>query len=319
MIVPIIYPSAGEFWLNSDVYSLLGYSLNSRKLTNLPVSYAYDISAYDAEDISAILNLQLPLHVTSPDIRFKRHGTHCVTQARSLPFPEKSFVHFRKQQYDIYIASPELCFVQAARKLEFTDLVRFGYDLCSIYYPDVSSAYKQRNRISFTSASLLKEYAVKNHSLYGSASARKALRYVHDYSNSPMETRIALFFCLPIECGGCAIPDIELNKAIRLTDVGRILNGCNELRADLAVTRKKIAIEYNSNAFHLTPEQYSVDMNRQIGISQAGWKYIPITAGSLRSVHSLTDIANIIRKQLRLLELNSNDRARHDLFFKLFK
>lgn len=318
MIVPIIYPSAGEFWLNSNADAFLGYSLNNRKLTNLPENYDYNVTAYAAEEVAAILNLSTPLHLTSPDIRFKRSGHKCVIQTRPSPFPKNSFVHVKKQQYDIYIASPELCFLQAARRLDFLDLVKFGYDLCSIYYADVSSKYSQHNRISFTSVPLLKEYALNNHSFYGSAIARKALSFVRDNSNSPMETRLAMFICLPSEYGGCGISDLEMNKVIRLTDAGRIINGCAELRADLAVTQKRLAIEYNSNAFHLTPDQYTSDMNRQIGFSLAGWKYIPITAGNIKSVHALVDIMNIIRDELKLSPLNSNDRKCHDLYFKLF-
>lgn len=253
MIVPIIYPSAGEFWLNFNNGSFPDYSIQNRRLTNLPKGYQFKVTAHDAIAVAKYLSVSSPLYLTAPAMKYKRYGKNCIVLSREIPFPENSFVCIKHKQYDIYIASPELCFLQAARSLDFKDLVKFGYDLCAQYSIDPTSETGQRGRKLITSVNILKEYAKKNRSFYNSILARKALRYVHENSNSPMETKLAIFASLPEDQGGCAIPGLEMNKSIKLSNYGKLLLNCSEIRADLAY--KKNIWQLSITVIHFTLHQ----------------------------------------------------------------
>ena len=314
MIIPIIYPSAGEFWLNSDPYSLLGYSFNNRKLTNLPSGFPFRVTSKAAFEVTEILDLSRPLYVAAPHQDYKRYGSNCVIHSYPRPFPQKSFVRLQRGRYDLYIASPELCFMLAARSLDLIDLVKFGYDLCAMYYETPQSRIGQMQRTSFTFSSLLKEYAIYNHNLHGSAKALKALKYVRDYSNSPMETKLAMFSLLP---SGCGLSHLEMNKTIDLTGEGKRLVGYSQIRCDLAFSNK-VAVEYNSNAHHLDAARYTDDMNRQTALKLAGYKYIAITAGHISNYHSFINVMNALMAELGMPLLDENDPARTNLYFRLF-
>lgn len=312
MIVPIIYPSAGELWLSRP--QILNYQFNNRNLADLPRNFAFSITFRNAAEVADLLCISRPLHVKAPSQNYKRRGKKCVVYSHSDP--PHSYVPMRQGDYEIYVACPELCFLQAARTLDFIDLVKFGYDLCALYYANPEGEFGQSDRISFTFKSFIKEYLTANHSSYGAARALKALRYVNDFSNSPVETRLAMFICLPEKYGGCGMRHIEMNAPIALTEEGAELTGQEEIRCDLLFS-KRVAVEYNSNAVHLNPAQYTSDMNRQNAINLAGYKCIVITAGDIRRLSTLEASVNAIRAALRMPPLSRNPKRR-DLFIRLF-
>ena len=314
MIVPVIYPSAGEFWLHSDPYTLIGYSFNSRKLMDLPAGYEFSVTSKIALEVAEILDVSTPLFLTAPHQNYKRKGRSCVVQKHSV-FPPNSFVYLRRREFNIYLACPELCFLLAARSLDLIDLVKFGYDLCALYYENPESKYGQSDRVSYTFTSLIKDYLVANRSFHSSVKALKALKYVYDFSNSPMETRLAMFSSLSEKYGGCGMRLSSMNKAIILTEEGRQLTGYGELHGDLVFDR--VVVEYNSNALHLDAAHYTDDMNRQTALKLAGYDYIAVTAGNIKNYYSLINVMNAIRVKLKMKPLE-DDPLRKKLYIRLF-
>lgn len=318
MIIPIIYPSAGEFWTQNNPETLLGYSFNQRRLTDLPPAYQFCVNSEIAREAAEILGVSRPLHLAAPHQNYKRRGPNCVVHAYPNGFPPDSFVYFRRRNYDMFMACPELCFLQAAhsRALDFIDLVRFGYDLCAGYYPVPDHKFGQRPRTSFTFAHWIQEYAAVNHAFYGSAKALKALRYVCDCSNSPVETKLAMFSVLPSQLGGCDFRNPKMNKAITLTPEGKDLVGVPQIRGDLVFG--KTVVEYNSNAAHLDPARYTDDMNRQTALKLAGYEYIAVTAGHIKNFYIFMDVMNAIAAALKLPPLEETPERRK-LFYRLFQ
>lgn len=102
MYFPIIYPSSGEFWLNSN--DLSGFSRVSKLRTSLPPGLQFQITSNAADEVADILNLTRPLHLSAPHQNFKRKTLSCIVQARTCPFPPDSFVHLTRRGYDIYMA-----------------------------------------------------------------------------------------------------------------------------------------------------------------------------------------------------------------------
>lgn len=306
MIIPIIYPSSGEFWLQHGSYN--------SKLTDLPTDFRFAVNSQAACDVADILGLSRPLFLSSPDEIFKRKGPNCVIRFNQYSFPPNSFIHLKKGGYDIFIACPGLTFMIAARTLDLIDLILFGYELCAIYH---EGKYGRKERHPAATVRLIKEYVLKNSYIRGSKKALKALKYIRDHSNSPMETKLAVFSVLPPKLGGCGLSNLEMNRVINLTDEGRLLMGCTQLRGDL-VFNEILAVEYNSNAFHLTPEAYTNDMNRQTAMHLAGFHYIGITSGNVKYYHSIIATMNAVRLELGMSPLDDNP-AREELYYRLFK
>ena len=319
MIIPIIYPSAAQFWLN---YTHPGYSLESRNLTDLPEDYELIASQYEAREIAKLLGLSLPLHLVSKRKENQRHRASCVCRFRHDPFPKDSFYHFhldshiQNEGYEIYVACPELCFLQAARKLDMTDLIKFGFDMCAKYKYNEFASYAQDERAIFTTPGLIENYINTAGGFYGCRPAKKAVRFVLGNSNSPMETKLAILMVLPIRLGGYGMPKPQMNKKIDLTAAAgkkssksknRFKNknsdavallGYDYVHADIAWP--KVVCEYNSNAAHLTPHKYTDDNNRRTALRSAGYEYIGITAGNLRSLRSIDSCMMNIRRALHL-------------------
>lgn len=272
----------------------------------------------DAIELSAVLGLEKPLYISAPNAVYRRKTQSCIVRSRDNPFPENSFFYLTEKQFDIYIACPELCFLQVAREQDMIDLLLFGFDICAIYYVTKEAEFGQAGRIPLTSVETLRQYISEAHAFYGASKALNALRYIRNDSNSPMETRLAIFLILPESLGGCGIPWIEMNSPITLLPEGAKLLKYKTVRGDMVIHIARMVIEYNSDKVHLNSQSYTDDMNRQSAVKNAGYKYFAITKGNVNDISSLMGVVNIIRKELSLPPLDENDLQRQKLFHRLF-
>ena len=71
-----------------------------------------------------------PLDIMVDDPAKRRNTPEQVCHVWAGPLPERSFVDIG---HGVYVASPALCFVQAAAKLSFFELTELGYELCGKY------------------------------------------------------------------------------------------------------------------------------------------------------------------------------------------
>ncbi len=304
MFLPIVFPSAAEFWLKTDP-DLIYYAFNNRRLCDLPDDFFCAAPASGkmrqaARDILRTLDLTSPLTLVCRDPDMRRSSANLRIRSCSVGFPPASFFHMKKAGHDLYIACPELCFWQASAKLDRLQLIKLGFDLCSIYMPNEKSEYGQQSRTLITSAELIGQYLNNFNGCKGIKKARHALCRICDFSNSPMETRLAIIAVLPIEEGGYGLPLPDLNYGIRLTpDATRVL-GRNELRVDMAWPAQKFAVEYNSNLSHLSADQLTEDANRISVLTRVGYTLITLTAGNVMEMHKLDSAMQLIRHSLGL-------------------
>ena len=66
MIIPIIYPSAGDFWLHLDTELLTKNSIINWGHTGLPPDQPFGVTAEDVRRVTKCLDLKLPLYLISP-------------------------------------------------------------------------------------------------------------------------------------------------------------------------------------------------------------------------------------------------------------
>jgi len=318
IIAPIIYPSSAEFW-KGGFPTHYNYAFNQRLLTDVPAFYK--ITSADAQDVAERLELSFPLWLFPCDANPSHTGKFYNTRCQNTPLPPNSF--FKIPNLNIYVACPELTFIQAARHLDFISLVQLGFDLCSQYYSDYKAEYGQSSRTIVTTPEQIIAYAKDSNNMHGSAKAIRAAKYVLDSSNSPMETKLAIILVLPIRLGGFGLSGIEMNGGIELSKRGQLLMGVIDIRGDLVWRRKKLAVEYNSKLAHNNDAAYYNDSNRHTALKDSGWNYIGVTPRNLRTFDALEELAGIIRKQLGLPAkkelLAAYEDKRRDVYYQLFK
>ena len=129
----------------------------------------------------------------------------------SRPLAPGSFFEVRP---GIYVASPELIFLQMASILDLPHLVKLGDELCSSYREDDYDARGFMQVTPRTNVARLARYIDKMAGCKGAKAARYALRFVAGNAASPMEVALVMLLCLPKRYGGYGLPLPEMNGLV---------------------------------------------------------------------------------------------------------
>jgi len=152
------------------------------------------------------------------------------------------------------VTGPERTFVDCAGRLSFVELVQLGDWLI---------------HTGRTTLDALTAYALDRH-LHGVRRARRAVTYVRENVESPMETVIRLLLVF------ARLPEPRCNVVL-LDDDGRFLG-----RGDLVLDRWKVLIEYDGWHHERSSAQRQQDIRRRERIEAAGWVVIVITSTDLK-------------------------------------
>lgn len=216
----------------------------------------------------------------------------------TVQIPEKSFMRV-KNASDVYVASPEACFVQLAADLSLVQLVKLGFELCGSYAIQQSAHGGFTPREPLTSVDALARYLEKADGLKGVKRARQALRYIANNSASPAETKICMLLCFPAVSGGFGLPLPTLNHRIDPTRSGAPLTSRQHFRLDLYWPQIRTAIEYDSELFHATDHRQSGDASRRNALEAMGHRVITLTKGQLFDANEFERVASIVMRQLK--------------------
>jgi very-short-patch-repair endonuclease len=96
---------------------------------------------------------------------------------------------------------------------------------------------------------------------------RAALPLLHERSESRRESILRILFVR------AQLPGLEVNFPIRTS-------GGFRYRADLAIPRVKVVVEYQS-AFHESPERFRSDMTRKSRLTTDGWTVVEVNSDDL--------------------------------------
>lgn len=304
MIIPIIRTSALEFWLDGT-----GKNDNpiKRPALNLPSHFDFSINTQIASALAREYHLSTPvcLMVQNNKHRYSNEAFHSFPCPKSMP--ANSFVeltdHFGET---VLMSSPEAGFLFAAATLPFYEVVRVGCLLCSMYVSDRSQAMLQRSRLPVTSVKKIRQYLKGADNAHGIKIARKAINYVIDNCNSPMEVSLAVLSCLPISRGGYALKRPAMNGEIRLMLAVAKKMGIQKCHCDMVWEEQKTVLEYESNLTHLDKYQHEYDKKRSSAITLSGYQIINLTAGQLTSFSKTDETFFMIR---HILEMQKNTRT----------
>ena len=219
---------------------------------------------------------------------------------------------------DVYVASPEFCFLLMAERRSVIELALLGYALCGGYFP-ACSRVGFVNTHPMTSTKKLRSYLDRFPAgTRGIAKARRALGWVIDGSLSPMESRCAMLITLGRHYGGYGVQPPQLNPRIELSPEARRLSRQSYCKVDLYWPEIRYGIEYNGAGFH---EDIDHDSRREIALHAEGIVTTTITASQVLDQLQFREIIRTVTGRLgkRLRKPPADIAAyRHSLLAELF-
>jgi len=253
----------------------------------IPVIEYHDLKEWSKQNY---LRLSKPLHIMvgekSDTIRMRNFQSH----VSSIKLPFGSFIEVDK---NLAVCSPELTFLQMASKLSLVGLIQLGYELCGTYRIDRTNTPERgfRDDIPLTSIDKLTSYINKVEGFKGIKNARRALGFICMNSASPMETVLAILLCLPYRMGGYSLPKPSLNSAIKVPSTSHI-----EYKCDLFWPKTKVAVEYDSDAYHTGSDRINQDAIRRNALLAAKINLIIVTRKQIYATNAMNNIAYNISK-----------------------
>ena len=152
-MIYITYPSALQYWLTKNP---------KRPFKKINIRETLKPSAIEIRDIADALDLTLPLSLMVAD--HGQHGRTSLCKYYTVPsnIAEGSFIRLNSE---VSVASPEFCFLLAAKSCEIPRLVEIGNALCAAYY--LRGSLVQETRDPLTSVAKIKHYLEKSSNCHG--------------------------------------------------------------------------------------------------------------------------------------------------------
>ncbi len=239
-------------------------------------------------------------HVT----KTSRLSTHLLSGS----VPMGSFIDIG---HDLLVSTPAFMFVQLATKLDFTELILVGLELCGHYSKwrlppatfeeqQLSAREHKENRdttfklIPAARAQRISAYVERNNGMRGVSKARTALKWLLDESASPMESALYLLLCLPRARGGYGLPQPTLNPKVTISTT----DGITERYPDLYWIARAIDVEYNSDDDHSGEWARYRDSRREVQLVTNKITVLPLTRVQLMNVDLFYEFADGLRKLL---------------------
>ena len=181
------------------------------------------------------------------------------------------------------VASPELLFLQLACKLDIHRLILLGLQLCSHPPGNPSEAITTKQK--------LKTFLAKASGHRGHLKALRAVKYIEDGSASVMESMAFMILTLPHALGGYGLDGAVFNHEIRLKDEAGKRLGQKRCFTDLYYKLAKLAVEYESFAFHNNPSEQGKDVMRSAILDRQGVEVMRLTTIQLYAKDACMDFA----------------------------
>ena len=196
----------------------------------------------------------------------------------------------------IYVAAPELCFVQLAKSMDLLDSIELGMELCATY--SLGSERVVGRRGVMTTRDEVLSFLGRNAGMHGAGMARRAMKYVVDGSASTMESLLAMAFSLPRGMGGRGVRGVELNAPVRLRRGSRDWMGVSEICPDLLWRSAGICVEYDSDSWHEDSGARDRDSWRRLALESVGLRVITVRKQTAFSPSKLAEVGDILGRRV---------------------
>jgi len=264
---------------------MVAYISGMRAAVRWPIPYLASALDVSEDELARFADKDADgITVTSHDVRFREAGRR--VRSTALRLPPGAIV----KRYGEWIASPELVFLELAGKIPFHQQVSLGLQLCAHPPGKPEQAVSSKQKI----VSLLKD--APGH--IGYRSALRAANYIENGSGSIMESFAFMALTLPNMRGGYGLSGAVLNPAIELSPEGQKRLKQRHCFPDIYYAKEKVAVEYQSLAFHATPKQQGKDMVRATALELQGITVLHMTTVQLHDEDNCRDFAHHLARCL---------------------
>lgn len=224
--------------------------------------------------------------ITVPDhsARFRRKGVK--VHGCQLPLPANAVV----SRNSIKVSSPELLFLEFARRLDMHRLILLGLQLCS-YKPGQPSQ-------ALTTKQNPKAFLEKTSGHRGHGKALRAVKYIENGSASIMESLAFMILTLPYALGGYGLSGAVFNHGIKLQGKARARLEQDRCYIDLYYRHKKVGVEYESFAHHSTPSEIGKGAIRSAVLRRRGITMLHLNTIQLYDRDACRDFAYTLAARL---------------------
>ncbi len=243
---------------------------------------------------------EAPLQIVVPD---KQHRHNCADISDRVfrgPLGARQLLGIGDC---VSVCSIEVVFTQLGSTWEQLDLSLLAYELCGTYgiTPANGDSF-QTDLQPLTSKSALSEYAAAAKALgvVGASRALKALESVTEGSASPRESEIGLFFAAGRRLGGAGTAGFVMNPRLKAPAGYLSLGSARTIVPDFLWEEFKLIVEYDSNAYHLTPQQKDRDELRRRAFERMGYRVLTLTNDTLLDDEKLNDFVADMEAALHL-------------------
>ena len=284
---------------------LMGTAMRKKPLMDA-ISTVHGIDELDNTAQSWLEHAGSPLHALVGNRTDGTKTKRLVTHVYSGPIPYGAMLNLG---HNVCMSAPRFTFMQVATQFDLIDTVRVGMELCGTYSQwrldpmRMGDPYYQEyveNRactFNLPPAMRLKHalsFVERLNRHRGAVGARAALRWVTGGSASPMETATYLLLCLPKRLGGYGLPKPLLNPKLIVSNP----NGTVERYPDLFWQGADIDVEYNSDSDHSGEWARYRDSKREIELTVANIKVLPLTRPQLMNASEFDAFAQGLRRML---------------------
>lgn len=225
--------------------------------------------------------------------------------------------------HDACVCSPAATIVQLATLMDEVDLAAIAYEFCGSYGLPSTAGYEVVQNLSpLTSVAELTAYASSARALgvRGAARACTALDLVVEGSNSPRETDVAILLSLSRRKGGYSLRSFEMNTEVKVPKSYQRAIKQKVIRPDFLWASNKVAMEYDSNEHHLTPQDKERDEARRRVLESMGYRVFVMTNEVLRSSDALEAFMADLQRALKVRRIPASTAvlvAQEDLRFRV--
>lgn len=248
-------------------------------------------------------------------MRKKAAQKHCSIYASEHPsshliilkqqsIPARCHVHAQLPPYscirysnkdDVFVSTPEFCFLQMASLLTVEQLIALGFELCGSYARTKEATVYQA--FPLTSVEKLDSFLSKANGFNGIKRARRALRYILPRSASPMETALTMLLCLPYSLGGFGIASPKLNYPIDIPIPLKKKIHAHYYICDLFWPDSNLAIEYDSDLAHSGIYKTTKDAARRSVLTTLDISVLSVTRPQIMGRASFIQLAHLVARK----------------------
>ena len=233
-------------------------------------------------------------------------NVHCIVRGKE--FPKGSFIRISR---GVQVVSPQLLFLEFANRFELPELVQLGNRLTSkfVYSSDGKQFYEA---VPITNAYAIKVFLQYMDGYPGIKTARRAVKYLFDKAESPMEIKCTCLLILPRALGGYGLPIPKLGYEIEVDREMFPNYPRSSVRFDMFWKNGRLDVEYDSDRHHSGTEKLRMDSLRRNIIRYLGYYMITVTSVEYFDIDAMTKIATNVAKLIgyRLPHLDIEWRQR---------